>query len=732
MSNRKRQTVSYRKLQLGRLLPEGLLGVQRSRGEAEREIAGVFAGLANQVGRMADTAAQGEGQRAGRIAGADEDFRPTRGNSIRDRAFDAAGERSYMQRIESNLRTDMQKIYQENRDNPQRLAAANEALKQQYLKEHVYSEIQGDFVAGFSRLDEAYRNQALNAFETKQRDHGNAAMLARLNELETTTAQALASLDPNTESGSDLIGETIYAYENELDQAVRDNRMGAAEAEQRKQIVRQEQTVKYYVGQASAFHSDQDLQEYTDKLREDFSSGNLSNVDAEAFAKIQVGLKAVAKSRKTDQNSKLKIFNKSLNELANRIANGGQAQDGELNTILGAAANMPDADASSKLAMSKISVAGVLRDSTLSQSKKIVNGLRDAARNGDPIAQEVHKFADKTLAGLERLVKDDPLAAAASRGVIEDPGYMTLNVQSTAEDYQTFLSDRLVASETAAEHWDVPLQIFKPGEARSIADFAKSNPEHGIDIAGGLVAAAGSHLDQLIRELKTDAPVISQAGKIIASGGSRTAALDVFRGHAKDPDGKRRPGLPGNVRGQESAAVVGNAFGADFVERELIEHAAGAMARARAADQGVDPKGSEAKEIFRQSLQEAAGRTVVDGQEYGGIIEVDRAGLFTGNNQIIVPSNMRSDLFIDVVNSIVDEDLSKFPNPPVDTQGNSYRASDLHRARPIPAPGGYAFAAGDPETGNPQWIRGANGQPFILDIENLQDLLGSRVPGAWR
>jgi hypothetical protein len=45
--------------------------------------------------------------------------------------------------------------------------------------------------------------------------------------------------------------------------------------------------------------------------------------------------------------------------------------------------------------------------------------------------------------------------------------------------------------------------------------------------------------------------------------------------------------------------------------------------------------------------------------------------------------------------------------------------------------GGYRFAAGDPASDDPKWIRGADGRPFVLDLERLEPALRKRVPGAY-
>jgi hypothetical protein len=104
---------------------------------------------------------------------------------------------------------------------------------------------------------------------------------------------------------------------------------------------------------------------------------------------------------------------------------------------------------------------------------------------------------------------------------------------------------------------------------------------------------------------------------------------------------------------------------------------------------------------------------------------------FWSSTKVPVPANVRADSFRDVIRSITDEDLKSLPVPPQSVDGGSYRARDIAGATPVWVRGGYRFAMGDPLSSDPKFIRGADGNPFVLPFDKISQL-GIRVPGAIR
>ncbi|MBO6816510.1 MAG: hypothetical protein JJ891_16770 [Rhizobiaceae bacterium] len=736
MANKKKQTVSYRRLQLPRLLPDGLLGVARDRGEVERSLAARFDALSGQASGMADNAARNEGTRQGRIEGASEGFRPTRSNSIRGQAYDAAGERAYMQKLESDLRTDMQQLYEQHRTDPVQLNQSFSALKTEYEGKHVYAEIAGDFEQGFVRLSTAYRKSAADAHQRKRDQEEQAAMLARLNNLDTVTSQTLLTVDPESPAGEALVSDTLGQYEKELDRAVAAGRMTPVQAETKRQMKRREVATGFYTRQAELLGTVQEVEDYRASLRSDFTEGKLDHVDAASYEMIDSKLAARSRQIATKGRQATSATVKETDDIAGRIASGFRPKGSEISELLDTARRSPDSDRLLAGVRSKLGLAEKFSSSTLGENSETARQLLERAREtGDPDDLDLARWAEKTVEAIRKEVVESPIAAAAARGVIEQPTSLSITAETSLEDYAQFWKKRTVSAETAADYWGVEPRMFLPGEVSFINSRIENDPALGIDVAAGLLAGSGEYREKALSELGKSAPKVAEAGKVLLAGGTRQSAIDAIRGSSKLPDGRARLRL---ARKQETAVareVYGDAFSVQQGDGDLARRAAANIARARLHDMGIDPKdGDAARPVYEQALQDAAGANVVAGKQYGGIHHIQRNFWFADDvsHKVVVPPTMRTDLFEEVIGSITDDDLAAQAILPTLPDGTFYSAADFHDAKPVAVKGGYAFAAGDPSGDNPQWIRGEDGKPYVLDIEAMRERLGARVPGAWK
>ena len=96
-------------------------------------------------------------------------------------------------------------------------------------------------------------------------------------------------------------------------------------------------------------------------------------------------------------------------------------------------------------------------------------------------------------------------------------------------------------------------------------------------------------------------------------------------------------------------------------------------------------------------------------------------------DKVLIPGSIRNDRFGSVLGALTDADVAGAEA----ANGKKYTASDIKSAVPVAVRGGYRFAAGDPMSDNPKWIRGADGNPFVLDFEALEPTLRKRVPAAF-
>jgi hypothetical protein len=733
MANEQRSPVQFRKFEPRRLLPEGLLGVARSSGEVEREISGVFRRMAGDFGRNADAAAQGEGRRAGLVAGNNPDFRPSRSDTIRGQAYDAAGEKTYMANLEAGLRQDMHQLYEQHRDDPAGFAAASTSLKKRYLNEHVYGEIAGDFSAGFERLADAYRRETSGNAEARARDLALADLTSRLNTLDTTTQQVLAGTDPASESGAALISDASSAAESAIDAAIAAGTLPAAKGEALKIETRRKTAVQFYTAQAAGMGSEQDLAEYRAKLAEDFAAGNLPEVDGDGFAAIERGIAAQARALATENDRLSKDVERRGKSIAERINAGLPPDEAEIRQLIADAGRAPGGEEAASMALDRIAVARHLAQTGLAEGEAFVRGMEAKARDGASPREAAALQAARELAAQKRkAVIDDPVGAlsqfGAPLGVRVNGAMLSFEPDKTADDHAAAMGVRIRDAEAAASHWNVPVKLLRPGEARTLGSLIKTSPEQVPAIAEGLVRGAGRQLPALLNELRADAPQIAEIGRIMAVSGNRRAAADALRGRAVDAAGNKRA-MPKPEIVNAGIRSMGAAFRLSTGDQELVVGAAQAIAAARMADAGIENAGDAetAMPVFEQALQEAAGRTGgPDGRAYGGLAKL-RSGWFDGTEQtVLVPPSMAADRFGDVIGAIGDEDMARL------NVHERYSARDIRNAVPVAVAGGYRMAKGDPASDDPQWLEGRDGRPAVIDIEGLRDWLGPRVPGAWR
>ncbi|MBL4768016.1 MAG: hypothetical protein JKY94_09930, partial [Rhodobacteraceae bacterium] len=627
MANKKRQTVQYRQLNLPKLLPDGLLGVRRSSGEVERSIAASFAQLANTAGGMADKAAAIEGRRAGRIAGSKEGFRPTGSMSIRGQAHDQSGERVYMQTLEAGLREDMQNAYELHRSDPAALNAAFEAMHDDYQKKHVYPEIAGDFQAGFQRLSGAYRTSAFDAFEKRRDSENQAAMLARLNDANTTLQRGIESLDGGSESGEALISDHLAEYDREIDLAVADDRMTPLQGETAKQNAKRKTTVDFYTNQARDLQSVDDIKALHDRLSKDFAAGKLNGVDGDAWADIDIKFDLIERKFVTRDKQATSGLTKRAKSLADRIADGYDPAPDEIPTFINDIRASSTGDKVLKIGMGKIGVAGKLRDSTLDQGAEFVRGLEKTARQTGSVEDyEISNWARKKIDQLFKDVASDPIGTAVTRGIISDGGDLTMQVGKSAEDYASDVAVRVSAAEAAAQHFGVPVKVLQPNEVTMIQQWVKTNPEEGVNIAAGLVSGGGSQTARILTELGTSAPIIAQVGVVMVNGANRQAAIDAYRGGSKDTAGNARPRLEAIFVKSKASDAYGDVFTLHQEDGHITTAAAHNIARARMVDQGIGHKDLVAVlPIYKRALQEAVGANFDGDVRYGGTTNVNVA-----------------------------------------------------------------------------------------------------------
>jgi len=668
-------------------------------------------------------------------------YRPSGRDTIYGRAFDEAGTKVYLQQVDAEMRSTTQQVYEKYRDDPAGLEKALGDLKGQLKKDHIFPEIEADYDVGFDRLAGSYLGQARENLAKKVELQQRADFIERTGQLETDQQKLLAGFDPKSPDAGDAIASAQSAIDQHYDAAVRQGIMDPDDAAKAKIESRRNTALAYYGKQADALDAN-GVKAMREEMQRDMADGGIAGLDGEGWSTLDAGLQKVERSKRAEAARSEKDFRERGDKMALRLLAGVDVNPGELSTYMLDAGSVPGGKEVLQETLSKISAGRAIRDFSLPEAEKHVEGLRKQFGK-EPTDAELRTlaFAEKMVADKRKDITTDSVSYAERQGIVPETPMLT--DASTAEDMSAIMSTRAKSAEQAATELGVPVRYLKAGEAVAIGKMVRADPAQGAAMAGAIVAGAGNAAPQVLAEFGKDAPMIAESGAIVAFGGSPRAAEDVILGYGKTPDGKQMKGLKPDAARENFDSVTGNALELARDDSARIERAAASIARKRISEEGLDPTSDEAKGVHSQAVQEAAGAVFDRGVQFGGFTTVG-GGIFSAGQKVLVPSEIRADRFEDLLHAVTDEDLKTLAHQPKagigfygaarggDPRFAQSPAATIRNATPVAVDGGFAFAGGDINTADPQWIMAEDGRPFILDLVGLRDRLAPRVPGAFR
>lgn len=662
--------------------------------------------------------------------------RPTGSDTLAGRAFDEAQARTYVQLLETEMRSVAGQLYDRHRDDPFALERSLAEARQAFLNEHVFDEIAADFEVGFGRLAESYLGQARDNQAREIEKADRADFIGRTAALETDLAKRLADFDPANDAAADTIASTQAAIDAHYDDAVDRGVLSPERAEQAKAASRRETALSFYGRQAEALDAD-GVATMREDLRKDFVAGKRPELDGDGWQVLDRNLDQLERTKRRAAATAARSLRKAGDQLAGRVAAGFGLDPDQWARFLLDAESAVDGDRIVAATNAKIAAARVINGRPLREARDLVADMRKSAGDtpdDDTIA--ALDFAETLLDRTETALRRDPVAHGERMRVIEPQ--TDFAEAETPADLAELVTARIEAGDDVAAHFGTPARFLKAGEAKALAEKISANPETGAMLAGALVAGAGERARALLAEFGGDAPMIAEAGAIIAFGGSGRAAEDVILGYGKGADGKQLKGLKADAARENVVETLGNALAFAGEDRMRIERAAAAIARRRIAQEGLDPASDDALEIHRRAIHEAAGATFDQGRQFGGFAEIDAPGLFTGSRRVLVDPQIAADRFEEIVDAIREDDLESLPVKPKPSLA-TFRASrrlslsaTIKAATPVAVSGGYAFALGDPGSEDAQFVEGEDGSIFVLDLVKWKTRLAARVPGAFR
>jgi hypothetical protein len=669
-------------------------------------------------------------------------YRPGGSDTIYGRARDEAGTRTYLQLVETEMRSTTSQLFERYRDDPAGLETALGDLKGVLKRDHIFPEIEADYEVGFGNMAARYLDQARENLARKVEAQNRTDFIERTGTLETEQQRRMADFDPASPDAADAIAASQAAIDDHYDSAVARGILSPEAAASAKLTSRREAALGFYGKQAEALDAD-GVKAMREEMRADFADGGLEGLDGDGFATLDAGLEKLEKVKRLEAEKATVDFRKRGDAMAARLAAGFEIDKAELSKLMTDSGATPQGKEALQETFAKISAGRAIRDMTVAQGNAYVAGLRKQYGDSPTDAQlRSLQFASAMLEQKKIAIQTDSVSYAEAQGLV--PPTPMLTEAATAEDMSAIMVERTAAAETAARELHTTTRYLKAGEAKALADAVKANPATGVGIAGAIVAGAGDAAPAVLAEFGTEAPMISEAGAIIAFGGSARAAEDVILGYGKSADGKPLKGLKADAARESFASVAGEALVMADKDRARIDRAAAAISRKRITEEGIDPASDEALAVHAQAVQEAAGAVFDRNQQYGGFVDYGE-GLFSGGSKVLVPSAIRADMFGDVIDAIAEDDLAGLTVKPKagfagfapfglftgERQAKSLKET-IAGALPVAVAGGYAFAFGDPASEDPQFIEGEDGRPFVLDVMAMREKLAARVPRAFR
>lgn len=711
--NRSARSITVRPYEPRGLLQEGRLPVARPDGSELRRTASAFGTLATKLSGIADTFAAAEGERAGTIAGGEENFRPTGSLTIRGRAFDRAGTESYLSKLDANMRADMQTLYEQHQDDPDALRSGLDQMRELYRQKHVFPEIGPAFDSAFTRLSTAYRTRAVENFDTKQRGILQGELVKTLSDLTTTQSQQLASLDPNDPAAVDTLVSTQNAIDVQLDRAVEQNLMTPASAEEEKARSRREAAVKFYLGQAAGLSDPRDIAAFGEAVQKSYSEGKLAGVDAAGYDDLIAGVSKMGAQAETRGRTAARAVGTRLKSYVERVAAGLNVPPDEWASIQIDAGISPEGEKLVGVARQQLTYAKIIRDQPVGVAEEAVRKLRESLAGGASAEQaEILSFAETQLAAAKDLIDKDPLAAAERRGLI--PSIAPIDVSEGLDEAKLAgqVAARVAQADAVAETFGRTPRYLRSGEAKIFQELLASDPESAATAAAGLIAGAGDHATAVLGEISDSAPELGAAVDVVQRGGDPAMfdALVRQRQLERDPAYKR-PTIAPAPRETAIANVYGPAMAALPSRQAALVSNAESVFLTLSRERGLPPDAStsEGKALYEEALQKAAGATFPDGVQHGGVTEVN--GFPT-----LAPVGFRADQVEEVFNGLTDAQLAALP--PIKTgNGAKVTAADLSGAELIAVGDGlYRVRIGN------RFVAAADGGFWTLDIRKLASL----------
>lgn len=680
--------------------------------------------MAGQVGKLADHAAQKEGEFEGRQSGMDPEFRPRRDNTLRGDAFDRAGLQVAEARLKQQLDAGLDSVWEKNNGNATALAKGVDGV--------VAGILDGAPAELRPTLEIAANGKRLSFMRDAARQHVAQARAEQAAALNNDVATGLRNLHQQgfslglDEKADETLSASYAALEGVLARKGLDGKP-LVDPTQRESLLRgarQTMIEARLLGAFGRLEGPQAKGEFIQKLEQDWQSGEglAKEFDLRGMRAMRSMLEGELRRTESERGIMARSLEKQIKDVARAAEKGITPSPDDMASLKSAVTSSGNPELAGTLDAAEATMKWMQGASrgTPGQLQAYVEA-EDARLKKDGYkigAGEIeHVDAAKKLLGeMRKGVKDDPLGWASQVRLVDVP---PLSFESN-DAFRTSLSQRIAKAEQVGAIYDQAPVFLRPEERRRMIALAAPGGAQLLDVVKQISAAAGPRAADVLGEIAPQAPTLAVIGGHVGLLGNTAVAMDVADGVALARTKDYKPATPASSKAQQWLyEALGNALGGvPQNERAFIDatNAAYAVRLQRRGEQ-------ENADVWKSTLRQLLGERSRAGETFGGVTQ------YRGTS-IVVPPDIKQGEFGSLVRAIRPEDFGD--NPPRNAAGPA-TLSEIRGAKLTvrPGNGGNDFYLNTGSEEAPQWLVDKSGKPFVLNLAQLKPALLERRPDAY-
>lgn len=685
-------------------------------------VAGELGQTGDRIGKMADEAAQREGTEAGQAAGFNNEFRTIGEHTIRGDAYDRAVLQVAETKFKGELDLAFDAAYEKNAGNVAGVQAALAEASKNVLK-NAPKEIAGELQALASRKGLQLVRQATREHFQQVRADQAAALQEDLAGSMRGIHQRAFGLGLDAEADKAIAGD-FAALARTLTRPGIDGKplVNPPQAAKMLAAAKREVNMARLSGAFERLETVADKQKFIASFEDDFKNakGIAKDFDYSEFTSMRTSLSSSLNRAISVQNQTRHVIEGQLKKFVGAAEDGFAPRPEDLAAIKSAAAADPAIAAAVESAESLMKWQSVARQQTPETLGEVERQLRDRmAKDGpDDYGLAQLKFVEKLAANAERGLKTDGLGWADKTGVVSVPPLDIDNPESWAL--------RFAARDEASRRYGRDLPALRPDDKRMLIERAGKGDMATLEVIAKVTAGAGERAGKVFSELFQDAPTVAQLGTHVTALGVTALAKDAAKGIALSRLDAFKPVLSTNPSAAANArrlahTVHGGALDGMPELSASLNRLTNYAFEARAAQLGLaDARGPQADDLWIKTYREVLGERSVEGRAYGGVTA-------HGSRTVLVPHDIRQDLFSDVIDALKLED---FGDDPPRFKAHAASERDLRHAELVSAGDGlYKLNVGSEEV--PLYLANKAGKPFVIDLNQLKPVLRQRLPLAY-